>query len=212
MRQTLATGKPPKVPMVRMKIRRATMNAIPKAVRQRAAPFQWRLSVEERDEGGEGAVADSAEREAHAVWSDAAENAAERKMFAGSDGNGRLDRCPDVCDGADDDGENRDGGQAPVGFHDNAERCAESERAVGADAVVGDDLGGVFRAGAGDSPECCAGGAEALADAEDEAAGNEDGEAEPCRIAMESAAAPSSRMPLSVQAPMPQRTEIFAPL
>ena len=44
VRQTMATGKPPKRLMVWMKSRRATMNATPKDVRQSAAPFQWRLA------------------------------------------------------------------------------------------------------------------------------------------------------------------------
>ena len=42
-RQAMATGNPPKRLMVWMNSRRAAINANPKAVRQRAAPDQWRL-------------------------------------------------------------------------------------------------------------------------------------------------------------------------
>src|SRR5579863_9461519 len=96
--------------------------------------------VEQRDEGGKRAVSDTAQSEAHAVRSDAGENAAEWKMLAGSDGDRRLDGGPEVCDGADDDGEDCDGGEAPVSFHHDAQRSAERQSAVSADSVVGDDL------------------------------------------------------------------------
>ena len=99
-----------------------------------------------------------------------------------------------------------------MGFHHDAEGCSESERAVGADAVVGDNLGRVLGAGAGDAPQSGAGGTETFADSEHKPAGDQDGQAEPCGIAMEGCRTEQKHNPLAVQAAIPQSTEIFAPL
>ena len=139
--------------MVLTKKTRTKTKPTPKAVRQRAAPLQCRLSVEQGDEGGQHAVTDAAKRQPHAVRSHAAQHMREGKMLAGLDGNGIFAPGEGKADGADKDGEHADGGQAPLRIEDDAERRGQRHAAVGADAVQADDLGGVLLAGGGDAPE-----------------------------------------------------------
>ena len=134
--------------MAWMKSRRAKIKPVPKAVRQRAAPFQWR-----RDEGGQHAVSDSAEGQAHAVRRDPAEHMGEGQMHTGRHINRALAHGQGEAERADEDGYEAQRGKAEMVVEHDAERSAQSHGAVGADAVIADDLGGVFRTGAGDAPE-----------------------------------------------------------
>ena len=89
-RQTMATGNPPKRLMVWMKSRRASNERHAKSRQAERGAVPVAAGIEERDEGGQHAVADSAQRQAHAVRGNAAQHVAEGKMLAVNNRNRRL--------------------------------------------------------------------------------------------------------------------------
>ena len=145
----------------------------------KGCPVPVAAGIKQRDERGQNAVTDAAEGQAHAVRRHAPQHMGKGKVFAGHDGNGALAPGHGKADGADEDGDGADGRKAPLLVEKDTQRRAQRHAAVGADAVEADDFGSVFRAGAGDSPERGAGRAQALAHTQNQAAGNENGEAEP---------------------------------
>ena len=72
------------------------------------------VGVEERDEGGQYAVADSAQRQAHAMRGHAAQYMAEGKMFASRHMNRALAIGQCQANGADEHRDHADGAQAPL--------------------------------------------------------------------------------------------------
>src|SRR5580698_123513 len=140
---------------------------------RRAVRVPVAAEVVEGDESGQDAVADAAEGQRHAVRSDSAQHIAKGKMLAGSDGRWAFALGEEKTDGAEQGGQKPERSQSPVLIEDDAQRGAEGQAAIGGHAVIGDDFGSVLGSGTGDAPERRSGRAEALADAEREAAGNE---------------------------------------
>ena len=149
----MATGNPPKRLMVWMKSRRASNEGHTKGGEAERGAVPVAAGIEERDERGQHAVADAAQRQAHAVRRNTAQHVAEGKMLAVDDRNGRLAEGQARLMAPDNDGEQADGSQAPLAIENDAQRRAQGHGAIGADAVEGDDLGGAFLAGAGDAPQ-----------------------------------------------------------
>ena len=88
------------------------------------------------------------------------------------------------AEGANKQGQQSDRSQAqlrisPERLKNYAQRSSQRHGAIGADAVEGDDFGGVLGSGAGDAPESCTGGTEAFAHSQGQAAQNERGKGEP---------------------------------
>ena len=113
-----------------------------------AAPVAARIV--ERDESGENAVADSAQRQAHPMRRHPPKHQTEWQMFTVHHRNRRLCEMPLTrLDCTDHYGEETQCAQPPDVIENHAERGADRHRAVGADAVVGDDFCGALVPGAG---------------------------------------------------------------
>jgi len=101
--------------------------------------------------------------------SDAPEDVGEGKRFWRNDGDcSKLLRKCNASQGGE-NYEKADGGKTSALFKNDAQRGADGERAVGGDAVPGDDFGDVARTGAANAPDDAADGNQAFTDPKHEA-------------------------------------------